>query len=337
MKEAILYKKLENNKAQCNVCNHRCIILENKRGFCQTRENQKGILYSLAYGKAIASNIDPIEKKPLYHFLPGSKIFSIATVGCNFKCFHCQNWQISQAPIHDQKSSEWGENLSSEKIIEQAIKTGCKSIAYTYTEPTIFLEYALETMKLAKKANLKNVWVTNGYFTQEVLELIAPYLDAVNVDLKSFSEKFYQKYCQTKLFPVLENLKRLKEKKIWLEVTTLIIPGLNDSEKELREAAQFIANELGANTPWHLSRFFSVYKAIDFPITSLEILIKARQIGLDEGLMYVYIGNVSDHPGDDTYCSQCETLLIERSGYQIKRFDENGKCRKCGKKIDLVE
>lgn len=336
MKKAFLYKRLSDNQVQCNLCNHRCIISESKRGICQVRENKKGRLFSLVYGKAIACNIDPIEKKPLYHFLPGTNSLSIATIGCNFKCPHCQNWQISQQSADNQEILA-EKDLSPQEIVEQAIENNCQSIAYTYTEPTVFLEYALETMKLAKIKKVKNIWVSNGYFTEEALNLIAPYLDAINLDLKSFSEEFYQKYCQARLKPVLENSKRIKEKKIWLEITTLIIPGLNDSERELEQIAEFINSQLGSETPWHISRFFPAYKKTDLPPTLIQALIKARQIGIEQGLMYVYIGNVPNHPADDTYCSECKTLMIERTDYQIKRFDKNGKCSKCGESLDIIE
>ena len=337
MRETLLYKKLNNKMVQCGICNHRCVILPQKRGFCNVRENQNGILYSLIYGKVIAENIDPIEKKPLYHFMPGTNSLSIATIGCNFRCLHCQNWQISQASKKNKEQTNiLGENLSPKEIVKHCLKNKCQSISYTYTEPTIFLEYALDIMKLAKKHKIKNVWVSNGYMTKEVIELIAPYLDAINIDLKSFSEKFYNKYCGTKIEPVLENLKFLKQKNIWIEITTLIIPTLNDNLKELKKIAEFIFQKLGSNVPWHISKFFPSYQLENIPSTLIEILIKAREIGLNAGLKYVYLGNVGNHAGSDTYCPECKTLIIERIGYQIKRFDRNNKCPKCEEKIDLI-
>lgn len=336
MKETLLYKKLKEKMVQCEICNHFCVIPNKERGFCGTRENQNGILYSLIYGKVIAENIDPIEKKPFYHFMPSSHSLSIATIGCNFRCLHCQNWQISQATKKLKKQANiLGENLSPKEIVEHALKNKCQSIAYTYTEPTIFLEFALDIMKLAKKYGIKNVWVSNGYMTKKTIELIAPYLDAINVDLKSFTEKFYNKYCGTKLKPVLENLKLFKQKNIWLEITTLIIPTLNDDLKELKKLAEFIFQKLGSNVPWHISKFFPSYQLENIPTTKIETLIKAREIGLNVGLKYVYLGNVSNHAGSDTYCPECKNLIIERIGYQIKRFDKNGKCPKCGENIDL--
>lgn len=294
MKECYLYKKLSGKKVQCQTCNHRCTIADGKRGICGVRENRKGKLYLLVYGKAIAVNIDPIEKKPFYHFLPGTYSFSIATVGCNFHCPWCQNWNISQAakdPKLGHKLEILGEDWPPEKIVRQALKTDCKSIAYTYTEPTIFLEYALDTMKLAYKRGLKNCWVSNGYFTKQTLVKIAPFLDAINIDLKGFSEKNYQKYSGAKLAPVLENIKAVHNKKIHLEITTMIIPTVNDSEKELKKAAQFIAS-IDKKIPWHISRFFPAYKMVDLSPTPSETLQKAKQIGEKAGLKNVYLGNL---------------------------------------------
>lgn len=292
MKEALLYKKLKNEKVQCQACAHYCVISSNKRGICGVRENQKGKLYSLVYGKAIAVHIDPIEKKPLYHFLPGTYSLSIATVGCNLACKNCQNHDISQGSKPDKPIL--GQEMSPEKIVREALDNHCPSISYTYTEPTIFLEYALATMKLAKEKGLKNIWVTNGFMSPQTLNLIIPDLDAANVDLKSFDDNFYQKYCGGRLKPILENLKELKRKGIWLEITTLIIPGLTDQEKMLKKIAQFIKKELGPETPWHISRFFPEvsWQLQDLPATSLEIIEKASQIGLQAGLKYVYKGNI---------------------------------------------
>jgi len=292
MKEVYLYKKLQNKKVRCRTCAHYCVIEDGKTGTCGVRKNIEGKLYSLVYGKACALNIDPIEKKPFYHFLPGTESLSVATVGCNFACDNCQNWTISQEPKIS-KTIE-GEEVSPEKIVEIAKKSNLPSISYTYTEPTIFLEYALDTMKLAKKAGLKNNWVTNGFMSKEAFDLVAPYLDAANVDLKSFSDKFYQKNCGGRLQPVLDTLKRIKSKKIWLEITTLVIPTLNDSEENFKEIVNFIKNELGPETPWHISRFSGVisWKLQHIPDTPLETLKKAEQIAKQTGLKYVYLGNV---------------------------------------------
>ncbi len=286
MKESILYKKLDNHKVQCRVCRHQCLILPGKRGICGVRENQAGKLYALNYGKAVAAQIDPIEKKPLYHFMPGTRTYSIATVGCNFRCLHCQNYDISQS------KKIMGENLPPKEIVNEAIKNNCPSISYTYTEPTIFLEYALDTMKLAREKGLKNIWVSNGYMSKEALDLILPYLDAINVDLKSFSAEFYQRVCGAKLQPVLDNLISIKKSAAHLEVTTLVIPGQNDSENELQEIAEFIAKKLGKDTPWHVSRFFPAYKMSNVPPTSTEKIYQAAEIGKQAGLKFVHPGNI---------------------------------------------
>ncbi len=292
MKEALLYQKLADQKVRCQTCSHFCLIAPQKRGLCGVRENQQGKLYSLNYGKIIAAHVDPIEKKPLYHFLPGTLTYSIATVGCNFSCGTCQNWNISQAPKPDKPIT--GQEIPPEQIVQKALDNQCPSIAYTYTEPTIFLEYALETMKLARHKGLKNIWVTNGFMSRQTLDLITPYLEATNVDLKSFDPSFYQKNCGGQLKPVLENLKQMKKKNIWLEITTLIIPGLTDQEKMLKKIAQFIKKDLGEETPWHISRFFPEisWKLQHLPITPLESLEAAYQIGKKTGLKNVYKGNI---------------------------------------------
>ena len=292
MKEIYLYKKLKDKKAQCQNCAHYCVIENGKRGICQVKENKEGKLYSLVYGKACAVNIAPIEKKPFFHFLPGTQSLSIATVGCNFTCANCQNWTISQGPKIF-KIIE-GKEVSPKKIVELALKNNLPSISYTYTEPAVYSEYALDTMKLAKKAGLKNAWISNGFWSKELFNLVSPYLDAANIDLKSFSDKFYQKYCGGRLQPVLDTLKRLKEKRIWVEITTLVIPTLNDSEKNFEKIANFIKEELDPETPWHISRFFGAvsWKLQNLPDTPIEILKKAREIGKKADLKYVYIGNI---------------------------------------------
>jgi len=288
MKEAYLYKKLKDKRVQCQNCAHYCIVEERKRGICQVRENKNGKLYSLVYAKACAINIDPIEKKPFYHFLPGTYSLSIATVGCNFSCHSCQNWQISQA------EKVRGEKISPEEIVKIAKEKNLPSISYTYTEPAIFSEYALDTMKLAKKAGLKNAWVSNGFWSKELFDLISPYLDVANIDLKSFEDKFYIKYCGGRLRPVLDTLKRLKKKKIWVEITTLVIPGLNDSEENFEKIAKFIKNDLGADVAWHISRFCGSisWKLQHIPDTPLATLKKAEEIAKQAGLENIHLGNV---------------------------------------------
>ncbi len=334
MKEAILYKKMPNNKVQCNVCAHRCLISSNKRGICGVRENQKGKLYSLVYGKAIAVHIDPIEKKPFFHFLPGTHSLSIATVGCNMRCLHCQNWDISQGP--KETGQILGEDLSPKQIVNQALEFNIPSISYTYTEPTIFIEYALKIMKLAKKQGLKNTWVTNGYMTEEALKTVAPYLDAANVDLKFFDNQIHQQVCGAKLQPILDSLKLMKKLKIWLEITTLVIPGYTDKGNQFTKIAKFIKNELGAETPWHISRFYPCYKMQEVPPTPPELIHQAAKIGKGIGLKYVYTGNLPGDQGENTYCPKCGALIIERTGYKIKKFIKDGECSQCGGKLDFV-
>jgi len=324
-------------KIQCQLCNRYCLISEGKTGICAVRKNIEGKLYSSVYGKVIVANIDPIEKKPLFHFLPGSLSYSIATVGCNFRCQHCQNADISQL-AEKTFGTDFipGQDTKPEEIIDQAKASGCQSIAYTYTEPTIFAEYALDCMKLAKKAGLKNVWVSNGYTAKEAWPKLLPYLDAINVDLKFFTNEAYLKICGAKLQPVLDNLKLLHQKKIHLEITTLIIPGLNDTDHELMQIAQFIKNELSPDVPWHVSRFFPQYKLQGLNPTEEDLIYKAVSIGKEVGLNYVYGGNVMDETLENTYCPQCGELVIERRSYRIKRFDHEGHCNKCKEKIKLV-
>ena len=263
MKEAILYEKLGSGEVRCGVCHHRCTIKEGHRGICGVRENSKGTLYALNYGKTIAAANDPIEKKPLFHFMPGTWTYSFATVGCNFHCPWCQNWSISQSSKPDQPIE--GIDLSPEEQVERALEYGSPSISYTYSEPTIFVEYALDTMKLARERGLKNTWHTNGYMTKEVLDLILPYLDAANVDFKGPDDEVYRHYCGGKSQYVMENLKHLYEAGVHLEITTLIIPGVNDSAEQLSAIALFIAKELSPDVPWHISRFFPGWKMMDTP------------------------------------------------------------------------
>jgi len=331
MKEAYLYKKQPKGKVRCLLCSHRCLIADGKRGICCVRENKDGILYSLVYEKLISANVDPIEKKPFFHFLPGSKAFSIATVGCNFRCLHCQNHEISQLP--QDKATITGKRVSCEEVVAMAQQYNCASISYTYTEPTIFFEYAYDTAKIAHTKGLKNTFVTNGYMTAEALDMIAPYLDGANVDLKSFSEEFYKTVCGAKLKPVLESIQKMHDLGIWVEVTTLIIPTLNDSEEELREIAHFI-HSLSPEIPWHVSAFYPTYQMLDKPRTSPEAIRHAREIGLEEGLRYVYTGNIPGEEGENTACHHCNNTLIRRWGYQIAENSiTEGKCPHCGTPI----
>ena len=334
LKEAFGYEKVLPDKVSCYLCAHRCLIKEGKRGICGVRENRAGALYSLVYGKAIACHIDPIEKKPLFHFLPGSTSLSVATAGCNFRCSFCQNWQISQTSKGSPEIP--GEEISPKELVRAAKKNGCQSISYTYTEPTIFFEYAYDTSKLAKAEGLFNNFVTNGFMTKEALETISPYLDAANVDLKSARNDFYKKLCGASLEPVLDSIRLMKELSIWVEVTTLIVPGQNDSEEELKEIAGFIAS-CGQDIPWHISRFHPDYKMTNSHSTPISTIKKAREIGLAAGLRYVYPGNIPGEEGESTFCYRCGQKLIARYGFAIleNRLKEGG-CSECGIKIDGV-
>jgi len=290
MKEALLYHKLGGAKVRCAVCNHRCVIPAGRRGICAVRENQGGTLYALNYGQTISAGIDPIEKKPLYHFLPGTLVYSFAAVGCNMACAWCQNWQISQSPKPDKPV--YGKEITAQEHVAQALKYACPAIAYTYSEPTIFLEYALDTMKLAREKGLKNIWVSNGYMTKETLDTVIPYLDAANVDYKGPDDAVYQKYCGTKAAPITANLKLLHAAGVHLEITTLIVPGINDQSGQLETIARFIAEELGPDVPWHISRFFPAWKMADTPVTPLETMAMAKKIGEKAGLKYIHTGNI---------------------------------------------
>lgn len=335
MKEAKFYEERDRKRVRCHLCFHECLVKDGSRGICGVRENRGGTLFSLVYGRSVSESVDPIEKKPLFHFQPGTKTFSIATVGCNFKCLHCQNYTISQVARGPDEIP--GESLTPERIVFLAQQTGCQSIAYTYTEPTIFLEYAMDTAKLASLGGLKNVFVTNGYIMPEALRAMRPYLDGANIDLKAFSEDFYRKVCGARLQPVLDSIRLYKELGIWIEVTTLVIPNHNDSEEELRKIARFIADTDRA-IPWHVTQFYATYRLQDQPRTPVKILERARQIGVEEGLKYVYQGNVPGAGGENTYCPGCGKLLIERIGYTIQSYSiaERG-CPACGEAISGVD
>lgn len=334
MREAMFYKKGENKEVNCSLCYHCCTIKEGKKGICGVRENREGTLYSLVYGKSISESVDPIEKKPLFHFYPGSKSFSMATVGCNFKCLHCQNNSISQMP-RDQKYIT-GNELHPSRIVSLAKEYNCESISYTYTEPTIYFEYAYETSKIAKEEGLANIFVTNGYIMPEALKTIQPYLDGANIDLKSFSDEFYRKVCGAKLQPVLDSITLHHQLGIWIEITTLIIPHHNDSDQELRDIAKFIKN-LDEKIPWHITAFYPTYRLTDQPRTSVTTLRRARDIGLSEGLRYVYEGNVPGEGGENTFCYNCNTLLIQRLGFSIiENSIKDNRCPNCQTSIDGV-
>ena len=331
MKEASFWKP-EGENVRCFLCGHHCIIPNLERGFCAVRENRAGILYSLNYGKIIAAHVDPIEKKPLYHFYPGSAAYSIASVGCNFRCSFCQNWNISQMP-RDNEGQIAGRDMSPDEVVSDALANDCKSIAYTYTEPTVWYEFARDCGVIAHKNKLKNVFVSNGYMGVDVID-DARFMDAANIDLKSFNDRFYHKTCGGSIQPVLDSLRYMKKKKIWLEVTTLIVPKENDKIDELTAIAKFIADELDPDTPWHISAFHPDYKMTDRDATSSNILKTAYKIGKDAGLNYVYVGNAQVDVGRNTACPRCGKILILRDGFDVTKNKLNkNKCPTCGHKI----
>lgn len=332
MKEAMFYERIEEGKVKCFLCAHGCIISDRKQGICGVRENRGGTLYSLVYGRLISMNIDPIEKKPLFHFCPESKSFSIATVGCNFKCRHCQNYDIAQYPKG--RLNIPGESVTPEQVVDAAEKAGCRSISYTYTEPTIFFEFAYDCARLAHERGIKNVFVSNGYTSPEAIKKIAPFLDANNIDLKG-DDEFYKKICGAGLQPVLDTIRLMKELGVWVEVTTLIIPSYNDSPEILNNIIDFIKS-VDPAIPWHVTRFYPTYKLTDQPGTPVGTLRRAREMGLEKGLKYVYVGNVPGEGGENTYCPHCRELLIERIGYSTLNKMESGSCPACKKMIDGV-
>lgn len=324
------FTSLERGEIQCELCPHRCRVAKGKRGICRVRENRDGEYYSLVYGNPCAVHLDPIEKKPLFHILPGTTSFSLATAGCNFSCKFCQNWEISQAAPEDLYSYE----VPPELIVNRAKEIGARSIAYTYAEPTIFYEYMIDIGALVKKSGLLNVYHSNGFINPEPLKNLCKVLDAANIDLKGFSENFYQELCSGNLAPVLETLKTLKQEKVHLEITNLIIPTKNDEMSMVREMCLWIKKELGAETPIHFSRFYPLYKLKTLPQTPVSTLDKARAMALSVGLEYVYIGNVPRHEGENTFCPKCKKMLIQRTGYMVGEINvKAGKCKYCGKPI----
>lgn len=329
MKEALFYEKL-GSSVRCHLCRFHCTIADGKRGICNVRENRGGSLYSLVFGKVVAENIDPVEKKPLFHFMPGSRTFSIATAGCNFHCLQCQNWNISQTP---KDANIPGIDRSPEEIVKHALNSGCSSISYTYTEPTIFYEYALETAELAKARGLGNIFVSNGYICKEPLERIAPVLDAANIDLKGFDDGKYSRLFGGRLAEILDSIIEYKRLGIWLELTTLVIPGVNDSDEELKKIALFIKEHLGDDTPWHLSRFYPTYKMMEVAPTPAKTLVRGAEIGREAGLKHIYIGNLSVSEGENTFCHNCQRTLIVREGFRvIENSLDNSCCPHCGAK-----
>ncbi|MEA3515220.1 MAG: AmmeMemoRadiSam system radical SAM enzyme [Nanoarchaeota archaeon] len=332
LKECMFYEKLKENTVQCHLCPRHCMIAEGKRGNCKVRENQKGKLYSLVYAKPCAIAIDPIEKKPLYHFMPGSSVYSIGTAGCNLHCKFCQNWTTSQARPEDITPM----TLTPKQLVEEAEYHGCHAIAYTYNEPIIFYEYALDCAKLAKKKGIKNIIVCNGFINQEPLKEWCKYIDAANIDLKAFTDKFYKQMTGAWIKPVLESIKILKKQGIWLEITNLMIPTLNDKPAEIKKMCKWIKENIGTTTPLHFTAFYPCFKLLDVPPTPKETLLKAKSIADKEGLKYVYVSNVPAEKESNTYCPKCRNLIIERGQFNITQNNiSKGKCS-CGYKADGI-
>ena len=334
-KHKALFYRQEKEALVCELCAHGCIIKDGRRGLCGVRENRAGILYSLVYGELVAEHIDPIEKKPMFHFLPGSLSYSISTVGCNFHCLHCQNHSISQA-AHMSAREMAGIRRTPEQVVAAALAGGCLSISYTYVEPTVFFEFSYDCCVLARQRGLGNVFVSNGYMSEKATRMLAPVLSAINIDIKSFSDDFYKKVCGARLQPVLDTVRLMKELGVWVEITTLLIPGLNDSEDELRRIAAFIAG-VDPAIPWHVTAFYPTYKMADRSSTPVHSLRKARQIGLDSGLHFVYEGNAPGQSGENTFCPSCRTEIIRRLGFSI-RADRmtHSCCPACGTKIEGI-
>ncbi len=331
MEKALFYSSLKNNLVKCNLCPNFCVIANGSIGKCKVRKNIDGKLYSLVYSKPCSIAIDPIEKKPLYHFFPSSKTLSIATFGCNLTCLHCQNYEISQEFI--EKEIEELPTLDPIDIVNEALALNIKIISYTYTEPTIFYEYMLDIAKIAKKKGIKNVIVSNGYINETPLKKLIPFIDAANIDLKAMSEKFYREICNAKLEPILNTLKILSKSKVWLEITNLIIPGLNDSKQQIEDLIQFVVS-LGKDIPLHFTAFFPAYKLTNIMPTPEKTLLDARKKALEEGLHYVYAGNIINVETNSTYCWKCKKLLIKRIGFSVAENNiKKGKCKYCNTKI----
>jgi pyruvate formate lyase activating enzyme len=331
--EAMFYQKLEDKKVRCNLCARRCLIEDGGSGFCLVKKNEGGTLYSLVYSNVISACVDPIGKKPLSHFNPGALVMSIATVGCNFRCKFCDNWMISQ----EKKIA--GRHFPPEDVIKATRDKGCHGISYTYTEPTIFFEYAYDTAKIAHKVGFFNTFVTNGYMTPEAVETIAPYLDAATVDFKGAGDPdFYKKFSAVPTVePIYESLKDMKQGNIHLEITNLVVPKIGDSMERITELATWVKTVLGGDTPFHLLRFHPEYQVTNIPSTPVETLEKAYAAAKEAGLQYVYIGNVPGHPYENTYCPNCNELLIKRFGFEIARWrlTKDMRCPACGQEIPI--
>ncbi len=333
IKEALYWQEAPESSVKCLLCPRQCLILKGQSGFCRARKNIEGKLYAINYGQPVALHVDPVEKKPLYHVFPATGSFSIATAGCNLRCKFCQNWEISQLDPASVKVAF----VSPSDIMKEAKKTGSKTIAFTYTEPTIFYEYMLDIAKEAKKEGIPCVMHSAGFINEKPLRELAKYLTAANIDLKGFNEKYYASFCEGNLFSVLNTLKILKEENVWIEITNLIIPTANDSDEDLRNLCLWIKDNLGPDTPVHFSRFFPMYKLLDLSPTPLKTLVRAKKIAESVGLRYVYIGNIPQHIGEDTICPNCRKILVKRIGYNVLENNiVNGKCKFCGYKISGV-
>ena len=331
--EALFYQKLDSQKVRCELCPRYCVISPGKKGYCRVRENHKGSLISISYAKPVAVHLDPIEKKPLFHFFPSKQAFSIATAGCNLNCKFCQNWDISQGQPERLNYTA----LEPQELVNKALASGAPVIAFTYTEPTVFYEYMLDICRIARSRGLKNVMHSNGYINEEPLRGLAKYLDAANIDLKGFKEEYYAKICEGSLEPVLKSLKILKEEGVHLEITNLVLTGFNDDPESITKMCLWIRDNLGAGTPLHFSRFFPMYKLLGLNPTPVETLEKLRKIALDCGLKYVYIGNVPGHTGENTYCPKCKRVVIKRVGYIVEEINlVLGACKFCQEKIEGV-
>lgn len=334
LKDGVLWQPLNDGKAKCNVCSYRCVIKPGGLGHCRTRKNVDGRIFTMIYGTVTSEASDPIEKKPLYHFYPGSHSYSIGSVGCNFKCEHCQNWGISQVDIEE----VYHFDIAPEQAVENAFATLCKSVSWTYNEPAIWLEFTHDTAKLCHEKGLKTIYVTNGYATPEHMEQMKGLLDAYRVDIKGFSDQFYKKVCGSKLEPVLASTKIAHEMGMHVEVINLIIPGLNDSVEEITALSKWCFDNLGPDTPVHFTRFHPMYHMDNVDSTPLKSLERAHEIARAEGMNYVYLGNVIGHKWESTYCPKCGELLIERYGFSILKYNvpQDKKCPKCGEKIAIT-
>lgn len=334
VKEAKFYEKLRDDVVRCRICPRRCVIKPGSRGFCRTRENRDGKLFTLIYGELTALAVDPVEKKPLFHFEPGSGTLSISSWGCSFRCPWCQNYHISQAEPGEAPTTD----APPERIVRLAKRYGCPSISFTYNEPIIWMEYIVDVAEIAKKEGIKTVLVTNGYVSLDVLDEVAHLIDAANVDVKGFNEEFYRKYCGAELEGVLQAVEAMHEKGVHVETTNLIIPGLNDDMEEFREMCRWHVESLGPDVPLHVSRFFPHYKMTHIPPTPTKTLADARNIAMEEGIRYVYVGNLPGNEGEHTYCPRCGEAVIRRFGFRIDewRLDDEMRCPNCGEKIPIV-